>query len=335
MKRNSLSGLSRALLFLCGGLLVTSIFVPMWAIYLEAPQYPEGLAMTIHATGVKGDVEIINGLNHYIGMKTIHNEDFIEFKILPYLIGFFALFAWVVALTRNKMLLNGLLILFIAFGCLAMYDFWKWEYDYGHNLDPNAAIIVPGMAYQPPLIGFKQLLNFGAYSYPAAGGWLFIACGAILLFAVVWEYRSKNIVATGMHFILLLIGLNFSACINIEPETIKLNKDHCEFCKMRISNPHFGAELKTRKGRAYKFDDITCMFGYLDENSEIQSSAFFVHDYLGKNELIAADQAYYLKGGNLTSPMGGNIAAFRSKEEALSVKDQMLANEMTWEELKP
>ena len=63
-----------------------------------------------------------------------------------------------------------------------MYDFWRWEYNYGHNLNPDAAIIVPGMAYQPPLIGFKQLLNFGAYSMPDIGGWIFVSAGALVTF---------------------------------------------------------------------------------------------------------------------------------------------------------
>ena len=44
-----------------------------------------------------------------------------------------------------------------------MVDFYLWEYEYGHNLDPTAPIQVPGMSYQPPLIGYKMLLNFGAY----------------------------------------------------------------------------------------------------------------------------------------------------------------------------
>jgi copper chaperone NosL len=73
-----------------------------------------------------------------------------------------------------------------------MIDFWRWEYDYGHNLDPNAAIIVPGMAYQPPLIGFKQLLNFGAYSIPDIGGWLFIVSGLLMAAAVFLEFREKK-----------------------------------------------------------------------------------------------------------------------------------------------
>ena len=73
-----------------------------------------------------------------------------------------------------------------------MVDFWLWEYDYGHDLDPAAAIKVPGMAYQPPLIGFKQLLNFGAYSIPASGGWIFIGVGVIVAaLSICFLYTSS------------------------------------------------------------------------------------------------------------------------------------------------
>ena len=73
-----------------------------------------------------------------------------------------------------------------------MVDFWRWEYQYGHDLDPDAAIRIPGMAYQPPLIGFKQLLNFGAYSIPDIGGWIFIIVGCCLLGLVIIEGKAKK-----------------------------------------------------------------------------------------------------------------------------------------------
>ncbi len=63
----------------------------MWRIDLVAPQYPEGLMLLIYPDKLAGNVDIINGLNHYIGMKTLHTEDFIEFTILPYIIIFFAI----------------------------------------------------------------------------------------------------------------------------------------------------------------------------------------------------------------------------------------------------
>ncbi|MFN4149350.1 MAG: hypothetical protein ACK4IX_00255, partial [Candidatus Sericytochromatia bacterium] len=48
--------------------------LPLWKIDLIAPQYPEGLVLKLYANKIGGDVEIINGLNHYIGMATLHTE---------------------------------------------------------------------------------------------------------------------------------------------------------------------------------------------------------------------------------------------------------------------
>ena len=192
MKTNPLSKLSIILLSISGIGLVISIFVPIWAIYLEAPQYPEGLGMFLHANKITGDYEIINGLNHYIGMKTIHQEDFWEFKVLPYALGFFAVLAFLFAFLKKKWGLYFFTALFLLFGIAFMVDFWLWEYDYGHNLNPNAPIIVPGMSYQPPLLGFKQLLNFGAYSYPDVGGWIMFAVGIISLVLSVLEFKSSK-----------------------------------------------------------------------------------------------------------------------------------------------
>ncbi len=78
-----ISKLSKALLLIAAIALVISLFVPIWCIYLDAPQYPEGLSLQIWAGAIAGDVDIINGLNHYIGMKTLHTGDFIEFTVLP------------------------------------------------------------------------------------------------------------------------------------------------------------------------------------------------------------------------------------------------------------
>jgi copper chaperone NosL len=193
-KNNKLSTASRVLMLLATGLLIASIFLPIWQIDLDAPQYPEGLKLKIYSNKLAGDVEIINGLNHYIGMKTLHANDFTEFTVLPYIIAVFALGTLLVTITGSKKLLNVVLIAFILFGILAMVDFWRWEYDYGHKLDPNAAIQVPGMAYQPPLIGFKQLLNFGAFSVPDTGGWMFVGAGLLMVLVVAtgWYKTKKN-----------------------------------------------------------------------------------------------------------------------------------------------
>jgi copper chaperone NosL len=191
MKSSRLGNITRGVLLLSGLLLIGVLYLPIWTIELNAPQYPEGLSMSIHANKLGGNVDIINGLNHYIGMKTLHEADFPEFTILPYCIIFFSVFFVITAFLAKRKLLFVLLFLFLSFGIVAMADFWRWEYDYGHNLNPDAAIKVPGMSYQPPLIGYKQLLNFGAYSMPGTGGWIFIIAGLALAAVVIYELKKR------------------------------------------------------------------------------------------------------------------------------------------------
>ena len=80
MKTSNLSVLSKAILAIVGLLFIGSLFVPLWRIELDAPQYPEGLVLQLHANKIAGEVDIINGLNHYIGMATLHTENFFEFN---------------------------------------------------------------------------------------------------------------------------------------------------------------------------------------------------------------------------------------------------------------
>lgn len=190
--QQKISTLSRAILLLGGIALLAVIILPIWRIELIAPQYPEGLELLIYSNDLAGQVDIINGLNHYIGMKVLNVEDFIEFKVLPYIIAVYAaLFLFTGLLGRRKMVYV-LFGLFLLFGIVAMVDFYIWLYDYGHDLDPNAAIKVPGMAYQPPLLGYKVLLNFIAFSIPDIGGWIFIGCGIALGAVVFMEWKAAN-----------------------------------------------------------------------------------------------------------------------------------------------
>jgi len=192
MNNNKLTKVQRTLVLISGILLIIVLFVPLWRIDFWAPQYPEGLVMLMYPSKLAGDVEIINGLNHYIGMKTLHTKDFIEFTILPYLIGAYALFCFLVYFINKKGGLAALFWAFAIFGVVAMFDFYRWEYNYGHNLDPSAPIQIPGMSYTPPLIGYKQLLNFEVYSIPHIGGSIFFGTGIILLIAYVLPLIKKR-----------------------------------------------------------------------------------------------------------------------------------------------
>lgn len=192
VSKNKMLALSRLLIVFAGVLLLSALFFPIWQIQLSAPQYPEGLELYIHASKLSGDVQIINGLNHYIGMRELHENDFIEFTVLPYIIGFIGIFGILTAVLNKRKWFIIWFIIFVLFGIGAIIDFYIWLYDYGHNLDPKAPIQVPGMTYQPPLVGFKQLLNFGAYSIPAIGGWLMIAAAFFSSLVLFLETKFKK-----------------------------------------------------------------------------------------------------------------------------------------------
>ncbi|MGB3083666.1 MAG: hypothetical protein WBB21_03055, partial [Saprospiraceae bacterium] len=139
-----ISSTSRIIIAISSLSLIVTYFVPIWRIDLFAPQYPEGLTMKIWLYTLKGDVEIINGLNHYIGMRHIKVEMFPEFSFLIYIVAFYILLGLMVAYFGRLAILFWYLV-FTAFGgVFSMFDFYRWGYDYGHNLDDTAAIKVPG-----------------------------------------------------------------------------------------------------------------------------------------------------------------------------------------------
>jgi copper chaperone NosL len=338
MTTNRLQTWIRLVLILCAGGLIAVLFVPMWRIDLQAPQYPEGLMLLIYPNKLAGNVDIINGLNHYIGMKTLHTEDFTEFMVLPYIIIFFAIAFILVAISNSRRALYIICLLFVCFGILAMYDFWRWEYNYGHNLNPEAAIIVPGMAYQPPLIGFKQLLNFGAYSMPDIGGWIFVGVGVLVVFCTVMAWRSSRKISTKSKLATSTAAIFFFVCLsscNAKPEQIKTGVDNCYFCKMTVSDEKFGAELVTKKGKVYKFDDVHCIIAYLKTNEvkpENIKDIYFV-DFCANHQLINSNISLLLKSDNLKSPMNGNMAAFSSSDSLVKIQQRFGGNRVNWKEL--
>ena len=196
------------ILMILGALLLLGLFrFPLWNIMLGAPQYPEPLGINIFIDGLEGqsefDLQNIDGLNHYIGMKTLPKpDDMWEFSVFPIVIAGMAFLGGLIGLLGffGKVSANwflGWLVLMTVLGVLGMYDFNAWMIDYGTNLDPNAIMKLQNpdgtpMSYKPPLLGHKQLLNFDAYSYPRLGGYL-MGLGMLLTLIAYVIGKKKQI----------------------------------------------------------------------------------------------------------------------------------------------
>lgn len=331
---------TRILLVIISLLLIGAYFFPIWRIDLKAPQYPEGLGMKIWINKMSGDLNTINGLNHYIGMKTIEPDSISELKIMPYVVGGLIFIGLMTGFTGKKWVLAVWVSLFIIAGAVGLYDFYMWEYDYGHNLNPNAAIKVPGMSYQPPLIGSRKLLNFNASSYPDIGAYIFFGVALIAIFLLFKEMRKpkthqkvkEGVLSTAIVCMMIFV---FMGCTR-SSEPINFGTDECSHCRMTIMDETHGAELVTDKGKVYKYDATECMISILSEGSlsEGDASLLLVIDTSDPKVFISASNAYYLISAELKSPMSAGLSAFKDEATAKDYQGKYGGNIYKWDQVK-
>lgn len=298
-------------------LLAVAYAFPLWEIQIWAPQYPEGLAMQIGIDRIGGNIGQINILNHYIGMKAITPESIPELSILPKALAVVLALAAVVGLARRRWAIQLWFIGYVIVGLAGLADFYRWGYNYGHDLNPDAPIKVPGMTYQPPLFGHKKILNIDAYSYPDWGGIALGVAGAIAFYVAfapllhklwrTWRARrlSRGAAQGVIAAIFLAVGLvNCTA----KPVPLVVGTDNCDHCKMSISDARFGGEVITRKGRVIKFDAITCLARYVSSNRD-QVRTVLVSDFFKPGSLVEVHSAVFLRSPDIHGPMGQDVAA--------------------------
>ena len=200
-----------SIIMVIGSLLLLGLFkFPLWNIMLGAPQYPEPLGMNIHLNGIQGveefDLQNIDGLNHYIGMKTIPKaEEMWEFSVFPKVIIAMVILGVIIGLLGyfekvSYKFFIGWFIVMSVLGIMGMYDFNSWLTEYGSDLDPRAILKLSNpdgspMSYKPPLFGHQKLLNFDVTSLPHIGGY-FMFVGMSLTIVAFWLGRKASLKQT-------------------------------------------------------------------------------------------------------------------------------------------
>ena len=117
---------------------------------------------------------------------------------------------------------------------------------------------------------------------------------------------------------LLSLSLIFIGGCERGPQPINFGTDLCAMCRMKIMDNRFGAEVVTKRGRAFKFDSDECLMGYLNTGTlkPEQKGVLLVTDYMNPGNFIDAEKAFYLHNDKIPSPMGENISSFKTLEEA-------------------
>ena len=185
---------SRLLVIVAGLLLMPTYFFPLWQMTLYSNQFPDGLVLNIYSSQLEGgkspnrdDLKEINSLNHYIGMRELKEDDFTEFKWIPFVIGGVMLLAFRATVLGKMSKLVDLFVLFTYFGMFSIWSFYHKLYLYGHELDPTAAVKIP--PFTPPLFGHRTMANFEVYNYPDVGSY-FMAAVPLFLLGAMWLSRK-------------------------------------------------------------------------------------------------------------------------------------------------
>jgi copper chaperone NosL len=256
-----------------------------------------------------------------------------------------AALAALVAVIRRRWALLAWTVIALTLSGIGLYDFYRWEYDYGHNLNPEAAIKIEGMSYQPPMFGTKQLLNFNTTAWPGAGGILAMVGVGLGVLASAYELMFRNrrrrgrpraVADAHKRAAIAILSVAFAAtgasCAK-KPASISFGVDACEYCGMTISDDRYGAVLVTEKGRSHKFDAVECLAQATSPNEKFGSTgvfAVFVVPFDSRGALVPAESASFLISPVLPSPMGANITAFSTQQHAEDIQRSKPGEILDW-----
>ncbi len=95
----------------------------------------------------------------------------------------------------------------------------------------------------------------------------------------------------------------------VGPEAMAYGREMCSHCRMHISRPGFGGEMRDGKGVLTKYDDIGCLLqAMIRLHREIPEA--WVEDR-GGSGFVPLLSAFLVRGAPGDTPMGSGIVAFK------------------------
>ncbi|MEE9404064.1 MAG: hypothetical protein V3V20_04170 [Algisphaera sp.] len=172
-------------------LIAISLFIPYWNLRLNAPQYPDGLTITSYINHLTGDVNEIDGLNHYIGMRPLDEAAQFEKSIaIAAMIGMMICLAVAIFIRSRWAILLALPT--IAFPFVFLADLYYWMNKFGQNLDPTAPLSGAIKPFTPPILGRGLVGQFETIAWAGEGLILAFVASFLLMFWVLlrhWAYK--------------------------------------------------------------------------------------------------------------------------------------------------
>jgi nitrous oxidase accessory protein len=208
------------LAFYAAALLLVAMGLPWWRMDSRAPQYGQRvLVVDVSPIGVRGDIKELDGLGHYIGMRSLDTFAPVERAVAPYAVALVALGVLALPFVRSRRLRLWLAAPAVAVPIGFIADMWGWQQFAVTHLDPTAALNMIANRVQARVYGEYSVAQFHVNAYFQAGFWLVVVAAANVLgfLAAEWSTgtgraprdagRGKNMLAAGASAaVLLLLG---------------------------------------------------------------------------------------------------------------------------------
>ena len=143
---------------------------------------------------------------------------------------------------------------------------------------------------------------------------------------------SRVLARGGGYPALWLLGL-LLACGPRGPRAIAFGAETCSHCHMTVVDPRFSAQVITRTGKTYVFDDLGCLANWLREE-QVPIASTWVWSMAPGEGWIPATEAVYVQSDSLHSPMGSGLAAFRPGPAADSLRVRLAGRLVAWDEIR-
>ena len=166
--------------------------LPIWAVSLEAPNYPkeafpEGIPVYFHFDGFSGEVHEMNTINHYVGMDPMWIGGQLERGI-----GIYALLAlslgMIYFIAYNAKIFSYFMLIPVSLPLLFIADYSYWLYWFGHNLHNWGAFTIK--PFMPTVFGDGKIAQFTTHSYPTIGFYLIVAISLFSLLAFFAKQKA-------------------------------------------------------------------------------------------------------------------------------------------------
>lgn len=176
------------LLVTAAALLVLSLQRPYWHMTLRAPQYPQGLHVTSYVNHLEGDVDEIDELNHYIGMRKLNEAARLEKAAAVPLIWTMAALLLAATAIHNRWSLL-LVVPALIFPLFFLLDLHFWLDHFGQHLDPHAALSSTIKPFTPPVLGIGKIGQFRTIARPGEG-LILASYASIAVLVGLWFHRA-------------------------------------------------------------------------------------------------------------------------------------------------